>query len=402
MRMNIAAITTYGVKCGIATYSAHLVHELSKGHDVMVFAEDIVDNALPQDEPGAKVRRCFSRTDSSPRLVEALASYPAEVVHIQHEYNIFDNLRDDLIRLGHEYRGRTILTLHTVYPSGMRKFDLAECGDCFIVHNDQSKRYLLEQFGIGADRVRTVAHGTLILTPIRQSMARLHLGLPLESKIILTHSFLERRKNTDKVLQAVADLQDELPIYFVHVGGDHPHGVLEDRVYARECLELPEKLGIESRVRMVNRFVPDVELGYYLSAADIIVVLEDTTYPELHASGIMHTVVPGKTVICSDIPEFLEFPDDAVYKIEISARALGDAIREILSHPDLGQRMADNLLRYARATSWDIVASQHAEIYGALMYSKVSKVFGGISVGLAQQYDNPRSFVSGFQSIAEA
>lgn len=366
--MKICLVATYGVTCGIATYTAHLAQQLASEDEVVIFAEDYLNNKQPDFSSDLKVIRCFNRNHPSPGLLKALGDYPCDVVHIQHEYGIFGNLKNELRQVAAEYKGRTVMTLHTVCPpSGV--FDLHNCADCFIVHNRYGEEYLLRQ-GIKRNKIKVITHGTLLFPKISQKEARAKLRLPLERKIILTHSFIERRKNIDKVIKAVAKLKNDLPISYIHVGGVHPHvpGWL-GQAYLNECRELIRELDIALEAVIVDRFISEEEMSYYLAAADILVVMEDSTYPEMHASGVMHTVTPGKPVIASDIPDFAEFPDDAVYKINIDEESLEQAIKEVLSDPGLASRLSGNLLSYAQATSWENMAKRHVEVYEDIMNS---------------------------------
>ena len=366
--MKIGVICTYGVKCGIATYAAHLAQQLAKKHEVTIFAEDYLNNKQPDFSSDLKIIRCFNRNYPSPRLLGALQVYPCDIVHIQHEYGIFGKLKNELSHVAAEYEGRTVITLHTVYPpDGV--FDLQSCANCFIVHNSYGKEYLLGQ-GIKENKVKVITHGTLLLPQISQGEARAKLHLPLDHKIILTHSFIERRKNIDKVIKAVAKLKNGLPVTYIHVGGIHPHLLdMLGQLYLNECIQLIRELDVASEVIIVDRFVTEEKMSYYLAAADILIVIEDSTYPEVHASGVMHTVTPGKPVIASDMPDFAEFPDDAVYKINIDEESLKQAIKAVLSDSRLASRLSNNLLMYAQATSWENTAERHVGIYEDIMNS---------------------------------
>jgi len=367
--MNIGFITTFGVKCGIATYTDHLAQQLGREHEVVIFAEDYLDNKQPDFSSNLKVMRCFDRNHSSPRLLEALRANPCDIVHVQHEYGIFGKLKNDLEQVAAECKGRTVMTLHTARP-WRGKFHLQDCADCFIVHNTFGEQYLLGQ-GIEASKIKVITHGTLILPRISQREARTRLRLPLDGKIVQTHSFFERRKHIDKVIEAVAKLKGKLALTYIHIGGTHPHlrGKLE-RSYLGECVRLSREMGIASEVVIIERFVSEEEMGYYLAAADVIVVMEKSTYPEVHASGVLHTVSPGKPVIASDIPDFAEFPDDALYRIDNDAESLAQALRELLSDSGLTSRLSENLLRYAQATSWENIARIHTEVYGRAVSSR--------------------------------
>ncbi|HID42373.1 MAG TPA: glycosyltransferase [Archaeoglobaceae archaeon] len=359
--MKIAFITTYGVKCGIATYTEHLARGLSIEHDVTIFAEDNLGNTQPDFKTNLKLFRCFNRNSPDTRLLRALDLYSPDVIHIQHEYGIFKNLKDVLTRIRAQYKGRTIMTLHTVKTN--HKFDLHGCADYFIVHKEHARMHLVGDCEIEHDRIKVIPHGTLIIPQISSRAARLRLGLPLDSIIILSHSFFERRKNIDKIIKVIAELKNEFPLYYIHLGGLHPHVKPENgQLYLQDYLKLIKELDVSSKVKLVNRFIPEEELVYFLNASDIIVTLENSCYPNISASGIMHTVA-GKPVIASNVINFAEFPEGSFYKVKIEEDSLKQAIRDILLNSELSDGLLRNLLKYAKETSWDKIAEKHLKLY---------------------------------------
>lgn len=370
--MRIALISTYGVRCGIATYSSHLVKQLSKNHEVTVFAEDYIDNKQPGFQPDVQVIRCYNRKSPSDRLVRCLRRNHFDVIHIQHEYGIFRNMYLQLLNITNNNLGTTFMTSHTVNALDTQ-FTLRRCADHIIVHNEASKRHLTQECGLRGDTTQVIPHGTLLLPSISKEVSRLRLGLPTKDRIVLTHSFIERRKNLDIVMSAVAELQGETPTHYVHAGGLHPYADIEEYAYAESLKMQPKALGIEPVVHIIDRFIPDDELAYYLSAADIIVVLEKTSYPELRASGIMHTIVPGSVIVASNITEFDEFPDDTVYKVGINTEALAHAMQQVFTDPKLKHILSNNLLQYAKASSWENVAEYHIAAYQNSLDLKVNK-----------------------------
>jgi|Deesub1362A_J573_1020465.scaffolds.fasta_scaffold01269_10 glycosyltransferase involved in cell wall biosynthesis len=357
--MRIALISTYGVKCGIATYTDHLARELSKKHEVKVFAEDVVGNSQPEFNSEIEYVRCFNRENNDRRLEETLKSYNPDVIHIQHEYGIFRDLKEMLLRVRKAFSGRTVMTLHTVNISN--GFDLHDCADFFIVHKESARDYLLME-GVSGRTVRVIPHGTLVVPHIPAEQARKKLGLPIDRKIILSHAFFERRKNIDKIIMAVAELRHEIPLYYIHVGDIHPQKTTSCQIYHDECVKAVRQLGLENYVKFVKRFIPDEKLVYYLNACDVIVTLENDNYPRVCASGIMHTVA-FKPVIASDVTNFNEFPDGSFYRIDIDVDSLKHAIREIVFNPDLSARLSHDLLSYAAETSWEKVAKEHIRLY---------------------------------------
>ncbi|MBC7114461.1 MAG: glycosyltransferase [Archaeoglobi archaeon] len=368
--MRIGLISTYGVKCGISTYSEHLIEALLKypGNEIFVFAEENRGNSRDEFSSRVEFIRCFHRSvDDEKRILDALKEINPDILHIQHEYSIFRNF-EMLQKIYELFRGRTVMTLHTINLE--KEFDLKGFADHYVVHNGPSKEYLVRH-GVSEENVHVIHHGTLIAPKMSKEEARKKLNLPLDRKILLSHAFFEKKKNIDLILQAVAELRDEFPLYYVHAGGVHPYGSPPEKhqLYYERCLKMVEELGLEDIVRFDARFIPDEELFIYLNSADIILVVEENKYPLLSASGTMHTVAE-RPVIGSDIMTFCEFPEGSFYRIEISVEALKKAIRELLTDEELGRSLVERMMEYARKTSWEEVAKEHLKLYRKVLGSE--------------------------------
>lgn len=367
--MRIGIISTYGVKCGISTYVEHLIEGFLKlpGNEIFVLAEDNKENSRNEFSSKVEFIRCFHRyEEDEERILKALEEVSPDVLHVQHEYSIFRNF-EMLERIHEKFEGRTVMTLHTINLE--KKFDLHGLADYYVVHNEPSKDYLVEN-GVPEGRVRVIHHGTLIAPDMPKDKARRKLNLPLDRKIILSHAFFEKKKNIDLILQAVAELRDEFPLYYVHAGGVHPYGSPPERhhLYYERCLKLVEELGLNDIVRFDARFIPDEELFVYLNSADVIMVVEENRHPLLSASGTIHTVAK-RPVVASDIPNFCEFPEGCFYKVDLSVESLKKAIRELLTDEKLAESLVERMMEYARRTSWDEIAREHLKLYERVLSS---------------------------------
>ncbi len=95
---------------------------------------------------------------------------------------------------------------------------------------------------------------------VPKNMARQHLGLPLEQKIILFFGFIRHYKGLDILLEAMKELED---IKLLIAGEFYE----DDKPY----LEKIKDLGIRDKLILRTDFIPDKEVKYYLSAADALI-----------------------------------------------------------------------------------------------------------------------------------
>lgn len=92
--------------------------------------------------------------------------------------------------------------------------------------------------------------------------ARRWLGIPPDKKLLLFFGFIRKYKGLDLLLQACKDLADK-DILLVVAGEFYE----DEAVYQA----LIDSLGIRDRVILKNDFIPNEEVKYYFSAADVVV-----------------------------------------------------------------------------------------------------------------------------------
>ncbi|MBC6489435.1 glycosyltransferase [Flavihumibacter stibioxidans] len=92
--------------------------------------------------------------------------------------------------------------------------------------------------------------------------ARRWLGIPSDKKLLLFFGFIRKYKGLDLLLQACKELADK-DILLVVAGEFYE----DEAVYQA----LIDSLGIRDRVILKNDFIPNEEVKYYFSAADVVV-----------------------------------------------------------------------------------------------------------------------------------
>ena len=100
--------------------------------------------------------------------------------------------------------------------------------------------------------------------PLPKAEARKYIGLPVEGRLILFFGFIRQYKGLDLLLDAMADPRIRDAGIRLLVAGEF----YQD---AKPYLEQIQRLSLGERVILRNRFIPDSEVRYYCSAADLIV-----------------------------------------------------------------------------------------------------------------------------------
>lgn len=99
---------------------------------------------------------------------------------------------------------------------------------------------------------------------LEKSVARQHLGLDVNDKIILFFGFIRKYKGLDMLLDAMANEKVKASGIKLMIAGEF-YG--DKEIYEQQI----QKLQIKNQLILKTDFIPDSEVKYYLSAADFII-----------------------------------------------------------------------------------------------------------------------------------
>ncbi|MFO7312975.1 glycosyltransferase [Rhodothermus marinus] len=101
--------------------------------------------------------------------------------------------------------------------------------------------------------------------PVRsRAEARRRLGLPPDAPVLLFFGFVRRYKGLDVLLEAMPAIRTALPDVQLLVAGEFYEPADRYRARVRE-------LGLSSCVHVHDRYIPESEVAWYFSAADLVV-----------------------------------------------------------------------------------------------------------------------------------
>ena len=99
---------------------------------------------------------------------------------------------------------------------------------------------------------------------VSKTEARIHLQIDPSSKIILFFGFIRKYKGLDILLEAMADPRIKAAGIKLLVAGEFYE---DENVYKDQI----NRLGIQDQLLLRTEFIPDSEVRYYLSAADLVI-----------------------------------------------------------------------------------------------------------------------------------
>jgi len=232
--------------------------------------------------------------------------------------------------------------------------------DFLITDSDVIRNELIGDFGVSADRVRTVYLGA---SHAYHPQTAGQTGLPLEryglrhGRYVLFVGTLEPRKGVDTLIEAWCHLpprlREEYPLVLAGAPGWH-NQALNDRI---KSLELSHGL------RQLS-FVPGSDLPALYAGAAIF------AYPSLYEGfglPVLEAMQCAVPVICTADTSMSEFAQGSALLVERgNIDQLTVQLNDLLGDPALRISMAAAGLLRAEAFSWKRCAQETLEIYRAV------------------------------------
>lgn len=380
--MNISYISTYPpTRCGIATYTNYLSQALSKINKelrISIIAENganIIKDKLFETSP------CFDRKeDYVQKINEAVAQSCPDIIHIQHEFAIFNPNRR-FLNLLEELKKKTkiVLTLHTVHMNETNdwnieamsieeyNFRMSQLVDAIIVHQVSMKAELVRQ-SVNEKLIYVIPHGTEILKQENIIEARRKLELPENSRIILSFGFFGKQKRKELIVDALPEVLKKVPNAYVYFSGYIRDWVQEDFETRKLYEEMAKELGVSDHVIFTKRYIPDDEIYLVFGASDVVVF---PYFQEWYSgSGGLHLAMGSfKPIVVSKIPKFEEVPRGISKELVFSpndSSNLAKILIKLLIDNNFREIIIDKVKSYALTTSWDLIAKTHIQLYKTL------------------------------------
>ena len=232
--------------------------------------------------------------------------------------------------------------------------------DFLITDSDVIRDELIGDFGVSADKVRTVYLGAShAYRPQTAEQTRLLLdsyGLQ-HGKYVLFVGTLEPRKGVDTLVEAWCRLpqalRTEYPLVLAGAPGWH-NQALNDRIKA---------LQVSHGLRQLS-FVPGSDLPALYAGAAVF------AYPSLYEGfglPVLEAMQCGVPVICTADTSMSEFSEGGTLLVERgNTEQLAAQLDDLLGDEQLRNRLAGTGLRCAGAFSWKRCAQETFEIYRAV------------------------------------
>jgi 1,2-diacylglycerol 3-alpha-glucosyltransferase len=367
---------------GIATYSHELIEGIKKrGHTVYIICNPDLNAGGHEGQENVYAVMDTEKMDWSRDVFDAINKLNPDVVHIQHEYGLYDlggrlstDLLDLLVRLNLQ-RTPTVVTYHSVYSTLGDKervfMNLSlQLIDAAVVHEELQKIFLPVNLGWVPQNVTVIPHGAEVLEAG---------GVPdvLESKkeyglqgkdVVMCLGWWEQYKRFEDVVEVWPQVVSEVPDAALVIAGDarpgSPGGVRYKPKLLKAVAQSPAK---DSIIIIQGSFRPKEYLTVE-KAADIVVL----PYEQSSQSGVLaHAFSLGKPAIVTDVGGLraeVEASGGGVVVPRGDLEQLKEYIVLLLSNKQIRERYAQRALAYVeRRIGWKFVAGMHQSLYLSLI-----------------------------------
>ena len=222
-----------------------------------------------------------------------------------------------------------------------------------IAHSAAARDQIVQQRGVPAERVHVIPHGDLSLplgTAVPRPEARRRLDLP-EGPLCLMFGTVEPYKGIEEVLAHWRAARPGAALFVV--------GKPCTPEYATQISELAQGL---QNVSLRLDWIPDEQLGLWLSAADAVLF----NYPQIFTSGAASLarswgvpIILPKRLATLDLAE----PSPFVQRFESFAADFAAALAGALATTPSFAAAAD----WRAATAWSRIARATAEVYARVL-----------------------------------
>jgi glycosyltransferase involved in cell wall biosynthesis len=368
-RMGI--LTTFPpTSCGIATFSEALADGLrARGTKV-----DVVRIADDEACDGANVIGELVNGSATSVAETSELLNRSDVAVIQHRYDIYGGPDgDEVVDVIKGLRVPAIVIVHAVpkEPTAHQRSVLAEVvalADHVVVMSEAARQRLCEHFAVDAAKVSTIAHGAAL--PATEPPQ--HIGRPT----ILTWGLLGPGKGIERVIDAMISLRNlpTKPRYLV-AGRTHPK-VLADQgeAYREGLFAQAGRLGVADSVSFDAVYRDSAALTELVQSAAVVVLPYDSR--EQVTSGVLvDSIASGRPVVATAFPHAVELLGTTGAGVVVDhddPAALVEALRSMLTDPDVAESMAARARGLAPTMAWPVVAQAYAGLAQRVMAARLA------------------------------
>lgn len=383
----ILFLTTYPPQeCGIATYSQDLLKALNNKyqHSFLLKVCALERGKTVHHYP--KEVKFVLDTNNPVQYLELAHAInidtQIDLVLVQHEFGLFQGTGETAFLQFLTWLNKpAIVAFHTVLPQPdavlLEKVQkIARACMAMIVMTQNAAQILSEDYGIAAEKIEVIPHGTHLVPHLDKTLLKEKYGLS-NRKVLSTFGLLSAGKGIETTLNALPAIIELNPeVIFLVIGITHP-GVIktEGEKYRNVLIDKVRELNLGDHVIFINRYLPLADLLEYLQLTDVY--LFTSKDPKQAVSGTFsYAMSCGCPIISTPIPHARELlHEDTGIIIDFqNPDQLAAGVNRLMSDEGLRMAYRSNALQRIVPTAWENSAIAHA-----LLLQKVAGSMNGIN-----------------------
>lgn len=305
----IGWVTTWNTRCGIATYSEHLINSMQS--PVSILAQRTAEKTA---EDASNVLRCWSAGEDETLVGLSLqiAEQAVDTLVIQFNYGFFN-----LTKFAHfleDQIGKGLIIVVVMHATNdpvhvpHKKLSLLATSlklcHRVLVHspNDMNR---LKNLGV-VENVALFPHGLLEYVPAPNGCKDSGRDL-----VVASYGFFLPHKGLLELIDAIAILRDqEVPVCLKMVNAEFP--AVESKIIIEEAKKKIKRLHLDGQVSMCTDFLSDDESLAKLASADLVVFPYQAT-GESASGAVRYGIASGRPVAVTPLDIF----DDVAQAVHV-------------------------------------------------------------------------------------
>jgi len=373
--LRIAFVGTFPpTQCGLATFTESLVDSISYRAGRAV--EPVVIRLIQPNEPtGGAARPTVDWIAGDAASFDQVRATVEDVgvVILQHEYGIYGGPDgDEVLDLLRTTTTPSIVVLHTVLaePTPHQRAVLEEViarTDVTVTQTEAARVRLANYAITDPERVIVIPHGAWT-EPTGE-------GHRPERPLVLSWGLVGPGKGLEHGIAAMARLGDLTPApRYLIAGETHPKVRAAQGERYREMLQASAiERGIAHHVVFDATYRDAPSLAALIGSADVVLLPYDS--PDQVTSGVLvEALAAGKPVVATTFPHAVEALASGAGLLvgHGDDQAMADALRRILTRPDVADAMRHEAARVGAGLRWPVVAQRYLTVIHDLLADRVA------------------------------
>ena len=357
--------------CGLATFTSALAADLVTTADSGAVIRSVeVRQPSTRDVDGQLIAG-----DEASVQAAANALNDCDVVIVQHEYGVYGGADgDEILTLLAALTVPSIVVLHTVLVAPTRHQRevleaVATAAEAVVIMTATARDRLAAGYTVDMSKVSIIPHGVPIAGV--SYLPTFRSGQPT----VLTWGLMGPGKGIEWGIEAMALMADldPAPRYLV-AGQTHPKVLAyEGEAYRRRLQQRVTELNLSSTVTFDSQYRNAAALADLINTADLVLLPYDSS-DQVTSGVLIEAIAAGKPVVATRFPHAVELLSDGAGMLveHKDPIAIAAAVRELLTHRSLANKMAAAAAAAVPDVQWPTVAARYRELANRLIQDRMA------------------------------